>query len=158
MKKLLTSLFAIALAFGLHSTATAQISVGGGLGYGEGIEEIGLKVDGIYTINEDFRAGADIIYFFTGDGITFWELNLNGNYLFVNDDDMNIYAIAGLNYARQSFDAGQFGSMSNSELGLNVGAGLEYDLGFASIAPEIKYALSSLDQLVISAGLRFPIN
>ncbi len=158
MKKLLTSAFVLILAFGIHSTATAQISVGGGLGYGEGVEEFGLKIDGVYTINEDFRAGADIIYFFAETDVTFWELNMNGNYLFVNNDGLIAYALAGINYAKQSVDIDGFGSYSNSEVGLNLGAGLEYELGFAKLAPEIKYALSSLDQVVISAGLRFPIN
>ncbi len=157
MKKLLTSAFVLVLAFGIHSTATAQISVGGGLGYGTNIEALGLKVDGVYTINEDFRAGADIIYYFEDSDVTFWELNLNGNYIFTQDESMIIYGLAGINYARQSVST-EWGSWSNSEVGLNIGAGLEYDLGFATIAPEIKYALSSLDQLVISAGLRFPIN
>jgi opacity protein-like surface antigen len=157
MKKLLTSAFVLIMVFGLHSAATAQISVGGGLGYGTNIEEIGLKVDGVYTINEDFRAGADIIYFFVGGDVSFWELNLNGNYIFTQDDAMTIYGLAGINYARQSVSS-EWGSWSNSEVGLNIGAGLEYDLGFATIAPEIKYALSTFDQLVVSAGLRFPIN
>jgi opacity protein-like surface antigen len=158
MKKLLTYSLAFIFVFVIHSTAVAQTTVGGGLAYGENIEEIGLKIDGIYTINEDFRAGADIIYYFTGEGITFWELNLNGNYLFVKEDDLIVYALAGINYARQSFDFDGMNDVSNSELGLNIGAGLEYDLDFAKLAPEIKYALSDYDQLVVSVGLRFPIN
>ena len=158
MKKLLTSAFILFLSFGIHTAATAQISVGGGLAYGENIEEIGLKLDGIYVINEEFRAGADIIYYFTEDGITFWELNLNGNYLFVEEEDLVVYALGGLNYARQSFDIDGMNNPSNSEIGLNIGAGLEYDLDFAKLTPEIKYALSDFDQLVFSVGLRFPIN
>lgn len=166
MKKLLTAILFLGFMIGATLTADiaqaqnepGDISIGGGLAFGEGYEELGLKVDGIYRINDDFRAGADIIYFFTGDGLTAWELNLNGNYVFTDDGEFMAYALSGINYARQSFDMGQFGSFSNSEIGLNIGAGLEYDVDFARLTAEVKYALSSLDQLVISAGLRFPIN
>lgn len=158
MKKLLASLFVLILVIGIHSAATAQKSLGAGLAYGAEIEEIGLKVDGVYTINEDFRAAADFIYYFTEDNLTFWEFNLNGHYLFLTEEELMVYGLAGINYAKQSIDFDGMEDFSNSEAGLNIGVGLEYDLGFAKFSPELKYAISDLDQLVISAGLRFPIN
>jgi opacity protein-like surface antigen len=169
MKKLTCILFAAFISLAFSQIATAQISVGGGLAYGTEIEELGIQAGGVYTINEDFRAGVDFIYYLTGDDsgfgadLTWFEINANGHYLFVTEEDLIVYALGGLNFATFSYDIPAFqgfggGDVSETEIGLNVGAGLEYGLGFADLYAELKYALSSADQLVLSAGLRFPIN
>jgi opacity protein-like surface antigen len=169
MKKITCILFVAFISLAFSNIASAQISVGGGLAFGTEVEELGIQAGGVYTINEEFRAGADFIYYLTSDdndfggNFTWWEFNANGHYLFVTEEDMIVYALAGLNFASFSYDFPGFegfggGSVSNTEVGLNVGAGLEYGLGFADLYAELKYALSSADQLVLSAGLRFPIN
>jgi opacity protein-like surface antigen len=168
MKKLTCILFAAFISLAFSNIATAQISVGGGLAFGTEVEELGIQAGGVYTINEEFRAGADFIYYLTGDdsgfgdNFTWWEFNANGHYLFVTEEDLIVYALGGLNFASFSYDFPEFqgfgGNVSETEIGLNVGAGLEYGLGFADLYAELKYALSSADQLVLSAGLRFPIN
>jgi opacity protein-like surface antigen len=173
MKKLLTvGTLVIGLIFLSNTNLHAQdgsgdISIGGGLGYGTEIESIGIQGGGVYKINEQFRAAADIIYYFPdeiGGGFDYnWmEFNANGHYIFTEDDGLVAYALAGLNFARVSIDYpdNDFfdGSYSETEVGLNIGAGLEYNIDFALLYAELKYALSSADQLVISAGLRFPIN
>lgn len=168
MKKITCILFVAFISLAFSNIASAQISVGGGLAFGTEVEELGIQAGGVYTINEEFRAGADFIYYLTGDdgdfgaNFTWWEFNANGHYLFLTEEDMIVYALGGLNFASFSydFDLGGFGggSVSETEIGLNVGAGIEYGLGFADLYGELKYALSSADQLVLSAGLRFPIN
>lgn len=173
MKKLLTvGLLVIGLIFLSNTNLYAQgeagdISVGGGLGYGTEIESIGIQAGGVYVINEQFRGAADLIYYFPNDDFgydfTWFEINANGHYLFVTEEDLIAYALGGLNFATLKFDypdgfGFNGGSVSNTEVGLNVGAGLEYNLDFAKLYAELKYALSSADQLVISAGLRFPVN
>lgn len=172
MKKLLTvGTLVIGLIFISNTNLYAQdesgdISIGGGLGYGTEIESIGIQVGGVYRINEQFRGAADIIYYFpdeigAGYDYNWMEFNANGHYLFLEEDDMLVYALAGLNFARVSIDYPDNeiygGSYSDTEIGLNIGAGLEYDIDFAFLYAELKYALSSADQLVLSAGLRFPI-
>lgn len=173
MKKLLTvGLLVIGLTFLSNTNLYAQdtagdISLGGGLAYGTEIESIGIQAGGVYRINEEFRGALDLIYYFPNDSFgydfTWFEINANGHYLFLNEEDMLVYGLAGLNIATLKFDYpdNQFfggGSVSDSEIGLNIGAGIEYDLDFAFLYGELKYALSSADQLVLSAGLRFPIN
>jgi len=168
MKKVTCILFVAFISLAFSNIATAQISVGGGLAFGTEVEELGIQAGGVYTINEDFRAGADFIYYLTGDdsdfgaNFTWWEFNANGHYLFLSEEDMIVYALGGLNFASFSYDFNfegfGGGSVSETEIGLNVGAGIEYGLGFADLYGELKYALSSADQLVLSAGLRFPIN
>lgn len=174
MKKLLTvGILVIGLIFLSNTNLYAQgeagdISIGGGLGYGTEVESIGIQAGGVYTINEQFRGAADLIYYFPneddfGGNFTWFEVNLNGHYLFTAEEDLTAYALAGLNFASFSYDLPSFqgfggGKVSDTEVGLNIGAGLEYDIDFALFYAELKYALSSADQLVISAGLRFPIN
>lgn len=138
---------------------------------GSGIDQIdnnlGIKVDGIYTINEDVRAGAGFGFYFpheqNGVKQTVWKLNFNGNYLFFSEDKLILYGLAGINITGISFDySNQTGgglafSGSNSEIGLNIGGGLEYGLDFAGLFTELKYDISNYDQLAIGAGLRFDI-
>lgn len=138
--------------------------------YGSEIERIGFRIDGVYQINEEFRAVADLGIFLPetfdfGGGneytLTWWELNANANYIFFSDEDENLqaYAIGGLNYTTLSYsgDTGTAGDPSTSEVGLNVGIGGEYGLDFADLFGELKFVLGDADQLNIAIGLRIPL-
>lgn len=172
MKKLTISLFIVLCTVLMAETANAQFTnVGVGLMYGSEIEQLGLRVDGVYQINEEFRAVADFGFYLPdetdfGGGntttVTWWELNLNGNYIFHSDVESGLkaYALAGLNYLNFKVESeGQFGSSSASdnEVGLNVGAGGEYAVGFGNLFAELKYVIGDADQLNIGAGVRFPL-
>lgn len=107
MKKIAQTILIIFSAFILTTEAKAQFSVGGGLLYGFEIERPGLRLDGLYDINEDFRAALDFGYYFPesefGVKYNWWELNLNAHYLFVDNDGWTAYALAGINYLKFSF-------------------------------------------------------
>jgi opacity protein-like surface antigen len=187
MKKLLTILFVTVLIFGTSSllhTAQAQveegeIKLGAGLAFGSGVgafgnldNDIGIRIDGYYAITTEIRAGADFTFYFPkseGDiDLTVWELNFNGNYIFLDEDGLMVYGIGGLNLTgltvdvpSQSFNGQTFGggSESETEFGLNLGAGLEYALDFADFFAEAKLGNLGGDanQFALGAGLRFPI-
>jgi opacity protein-like surface antigen len=94
--------------------------------------------------------------------VNWFEFNANGHYLFQDDEDLALYGLGGLNLTRVSVDfpENQFfggGSVSDSEIGLNVGAGLEYGVGFGNLYAEAKYVISSADHLAITGGVRIPI-
>lgn len=167
MKNKITVIFAGLLAICAFNTAEAQFrAVGAGLMYGSETEKLGVRVDGVYQINEEFRAVADLGIFFpesneifgTDYKTTWWELNVNGNYLFYTDPEQGLqtYALAGLNLTTVKVKVGDE-SDSESEAGLNIGIGGEYNLDFANLFGEIKYVLGDADQLNIGIGLRFPI-
>lgn len=142
----------------LYSTSThaQDYKLGGGLAYGSEVEAIGIQFGGVYLFNEEISGAADFTVFFP-DNYDWWELNINAHYGFYAEDDISVYGLAGLNYATIEVDLGPpFGSNSDSELGLNLGGGAEFGLDFADLYTELKYVLSDADQLVISAGLRFP--
>lgn len=175
MKKLIKSSLILAISIFAFNAAHAQseneISVGVGLMYGSEIEKLGIRVDGVYPINEQFRAVADLGFFFPdktdfGGGssitVTWWELNANGNYLFYTDEESGLmaYGLAGLNFTTLKVKSeGPFGagSNSNTELGLNIGAGGEYALDFANLFAELKFVIGDADQVNIGVGLRFKL-
>ncbi|MEX2574021.1 MAG: hypothetical protein WD317_06975 [Balneolaceae bacterium] len=163
MKKLLTTCLFSVLALAVTVTAEAQYTVGGGLMYGSEIEQFGIRADGFYTINEDFRIGATLGYFFpdefNGTSFNWFDLDFNGNYFFLNEDELSLYGLGGLNFAFLSINNDNAPNYSETEVGLNLGGGLEYMLDFASLFGELKLAGlgGDADQLVLGAGLRFSL-
>ncbi len=170
MKKL-TYIFAVAMiSVGISSNVHAQgISVGGGISYGFDIEEIGIQLSGTYGLNENMRLGADIVYYLIGNenffgeeiSTTALEVNFNYHYIFYNENDLTLYGIGtlGIHYIKSSFSIAGFSEdFSDTELGLGLGAGLEYNLGSVALYAEPRIFLSGFDQLALSAGVRIPIN
>lgn len=177
MKKITTLLFTALFALVAYSTAEAQFKLGAGLSYGTGVldgsnvddwqNDLGINVDAIYSISESIRAGASFTYFLPKDEsglkVTVWELAANGNYVFLNQDELMVYGLAGLAFTGVSADNG--GDESETVIGLNLGAGLEKMLNFGDLFAEAKMANIGGDgddfelksQFVISAGVRFPL-
>lgn len=172
-------LFVFALSFGLTNQATAQFWFGGGLVYGEGIENLGLQVNGNLVVNEEnkIRIGGDLTYFFSSKStlnttlgstetkVSLFAINVNGHYLLVDTETITFYPIAGINLGFVSTEIEGIGSEfsafvgdDGTEIGLNIGAGLEYTLEFGGrVFGELTYALGGFEQLVIAAGVRIPI-
>lgn len=167
LRKTLLATFSLLFLFGIASiqnTATAQLQVGGGLAYGSDIESAGIQIGGTYFLLEEqgIRLAADLLFFFPGDDglgldLNVWEFNANGHYIFNEGDAFLAYALAGLSLATVSFDSEFLGEFSESELGLNAGAGIEYGIGGVKLYAEGKLVLGGFDQLVISGGVRVPI-
>lgn len=167
MKKLITFLFTALFTVLIYSDSHAQFTKAGvGLMYGSEIEQLGIRGDAVYVINEEFRVVGDLGFFFPEEigntTFTWWEINANANYIFHADEEQGLtaYGLGGLNYTtlRYKFDDGNgSASSSTSEVGLNLGAGLEYGLDFADLFGELKFVLSDADQLNIGVGLRFPL-
>ncbi|MDZ4698198.1 MAG: hypothetical protein SH809_00715 [Rhodothermales bacterium] len=151
--------------------ATAQLQIGGGLAFGTEIEKLGVQISANLPVAQEgkIRAAPDLIFYMKDDfgagEVRWWEVNLNANYLFVEAEDYTIYALGGINIANVNFDydievpeVPGFGfDASSTELGLNIGGGVEYGMAFGNLYGEAKYILSDFDQLVISAGVRIPI-
>lgn len=168
------------LLSGFTTNSYAQIEqgdfkLGGGLVFGSGVgfgsldNDLGVRVDGYYAFTPVIRAGGDFTFYFPkseGDvDATVWELNFNGQYIFLDDDGLIVYALGGLNITGLSIDTpsvnigGQTfgGSSSDTEVGLNLGGGVEYNLDFADLFAELKLGGlgGNADQFVLGAGLRF---
>ncbi len=173
-KNLTAFLFMIGMFTMFSSQASAQLWFGGGLAYGEGIENLGLQANGHLVVNEEnkIRLGADVTYFF-GDKVNsgdteiktnLFAINFNGHYMLVSSDALILYGIGGLNIGFVSIDVDGPGSQflglvntTSTEIGLNIGGGVEYGVEFGRIYAELKYILGGFDQLVIGAGVRIPL-
>ncbi len=168
MKKLYTILLIFGLT-GLGSTLHAQnaqgdFAAGVGITYGFDIfdGDFGINVNANYSFTDELRGAFDFTYWLADeDGledVTAWDMNFNAHYLFVNDANLRVYALAGIHYASFSWDIDEPGfsmSISDSEVGFNIGAGLEYDFGGAMFFAEPKFSINGWDQLAVTAGIRF---
>jgi len=158
-------LFVFMVATCFTNELKAQLSLGGGIGFFTEGSNLSIQGRGIYDIADEWRGGADFNYLLVSGG-TFWDLNLNGHYVFLNDDFI-AYALAGLNY----FNSGggtvttqtPFGPItveteSSSSAGLNIGGGgqLKFTDAISGLA-EIKYIARTGGTLVISAGVLFAL-
>lgn len=150
------------LLFGLtFLNAQKGTKIGAQLTYGTEISEIALGANAEFGITDKIAISPSFNYYLIGvEGASFWELNGNGHYNFINDDSIGLYGLAGLNYTAVSFDTEGFGgfggSGSNGSLGLNLGAGANFKIG-GNIIPfaEIRYLANSFGQLVFTGGVRF---
>lgn len=155
MKTLLTTSIALFLLL-LTTETRAQLSIGPGIAFGTDVDELGIQVRGIYSITDQWRAGADIIYYLDSiKDFSIWEINLNAQYVFTDAAQLKAYALAGFNILL--FSDSFFGENSTStEAGLNLGVGGQYLFSDkVSGLAELKYTLSDLDQLVIGLGIQF---
>ncbi|MFK7846047.1 MAG: hypothetical protein AB8G77_12170 [Rhodothermales bacterium] len=157
----------LAMFFVSH-TANAQFLLGGGLVYGTDIEAIGIQANGVYTLNEEqgINLAGDLTLYFPdevpGVDVSLFAINANGHYIFTTTETLVAYALAGLNIAvvKIGVDFGEvFGSssVSDTELGINAGAGAQFDVGFGFAYAEAKLVLGGFDQFVLGGGIRIPI-
>lgn len=169
---ILIFIFALTVTF---QKAHAQAAVGGGLAYGTEIESPGINLNGTYKLNENIALAPGLIYYFPksyyADYKLKWlELDLNGHYYFNTSSNIKPYALAGLNFSFITFPTYNFSSLfggtgeveneTTTKVGLNLGGGVEFDID-APVKPfgQISYSIiDTFDQLVIVAGVRFPLN
>lgn len=166
------------------SVQEGDFKAGIGLAFGTGIggfggfdNDLGIRADGYYAFTPEIRAGGDFTFYFPDSQsesfgnetwetkLTVWELNLNGHYIFLDEDGLIVYALGGINITGISISQSgstQFGDFggdtSDSEFGLNLGGGLEYNLDFADLFAEAKLGNlgGNANQFVLGAGLRLP--
>lgn len=168
MKKInLITVTALVFLLSHSMKAQTETKIGAFLGYGTEIENIGIGGNAEFPIMEKLTISPSFIYYFpkeeTGIKINWFEVNANANYYFLEEDGIDVYGLAGLNYSsvKVKYDdrlgLGDF-SASDGRFGLNIGAGANFNLS-GSITPfaELKYVIIDGGQLVIAAGVKFNI-
>ncbi|MDX1940824.1 MAG: outer membrane beta-barrel protein [Saprospiraceae bacterium] len=144
------------------SGASAQLRLGAGMGFGFDVEEFSAFVRGAYDFTDQWRANATFNYYFIGedDGtsidLNLFDINLDGHFTFAQPATIDVYAIGGLNIGISSVDAPIVGKSSDTEIGLNLGAGANFGVADnADIVTEFKYTIGGFDQLFFAAGVLF---
>ena len=92
--------------------------------------------------------------------ISMLEINANAHYYFTKSESANFYALGGLQFASISSSFDLFGvsqSTSATEIGLNIGAGANFNLGGFNLLPEVKFTLGGTEQLHLGVSAMFPI-
>ena len=124
MKKLL---FVICMVLASTSAFAQQgkMSVGIHGGYIlDSPNNFGIGANFGYEVINNVRGVGEFNYFLKKDGISYWNAEVNAEYLFkLSDCAFTIYPLAGLDILGASWDGG-----SESKMGLNLGAGVEYQL------------------------------
>jgi len=165
MKKSILSFIVFLMFLGF---AKSQ-SIGLMLGYGSKIEQIGIGANAEFGLTEKLKIAPSFLYYFTEDHdfvkTNLWELNGNVNYYFIDDNDLGVYGLGGLNYThisvKSDYGAG-FGygsySASSGKIGVNLGAGLNYNIS-ERLSPyaELKFVISDYDQLVAMIGMKYKL-
>ncbi len=157
MKKLL---FVAALCLGFTFAAEAQVNFGVGAALGlerGGVSDdfdtklgIGVNLRALFNVANKIDVAPQLTYWFATapdpETLTYAEVSGNVHYNFSQGEDtMNFYGLAGLNlgYIKAGVDGGE--SASDTEIGLNIGAGLRS----GSIYAEVMYATNWEDISVV---------
>ncbi len=155
MKKLFFLASVVLCLLAAHSVSAQKI--GGFLAYGSEIESLGIGVNGEFNVAQKLTISPSFVFYFPNNDVTWLELNGNLNYYLLREG-IDFYGLAGLNLAILSYASNSpyYEGGSNSEIGLNLGFGVNFDVG-QSFKPfaEMKYTISDFDQLGIFFGLKF---
>jgi len=161
MKKLKHVALGFAMLMG--GLSYAQISVGGGIGYNDGVSAPGLVLKAEFNLMDNIDVSPSFSYF-SGSKVSGYKNNLvaidvNGHYKIDLSDDLVVYPLGGLNYSsyengfRQDNDLNIRVNDGNA-LGLNVGGGGQWVFSDSLRAfAEIKYTISNFSQVVFGGGV-----
>lgn len=135
MKKFLMVFCALMLGMGFAQAQVQQgeTAVGANLVYGSEIESMGLGARFQYGILDHVRAEVGFNGFFEHDHQSCWDVNINAHYLLrLFNDQLYFYPLAGVNYTmfndKKPSEQYPNGPGQKNYIGLNVGAGIEYEL------------------------------
>lgn len=174
MKKILTSAICAALLAitALPASAQQQGDMAWGaklaFGSGDGYSNLGLGAKIQYNVIDPLRLEASFSYFlpkkegFSGLAevkTSAWDFSVNAHWLFPVESGLTLYPLAGLGVLGVNTKAdGPLldGKGSGSDLGLNLGGGVDYALpGNMFLNAEVKYMVAGPGFFEISAGIGF---
>jgi hypothetical protein len=140
----------------------AQVALGGQLnwGFSDADAGVGARISGMAVRNYGLELMGSFDYFFPGDNVDYWEVNLNFAYAIpgVTSTEIEPYAGAGINIANASVDVGgAVGTASNTDVGANLLAGIKYPIGNAMTFGEVRLELGGGEQFVVTGGVMFNV-
>jgi hypothetical protein len=146
----------IAIILLIPQQSDAQVKLGAGAAFASDIEQVGLQGDLHYRLpDRPVQFSGSLLYYFPKDNHDFIEANLNGAYIFYEEFMLKSYLYTGVNLARSKVNFPN-GSVIDRAIGMNIGAGAEYDFGPVLGFGDLKYVFGEFDQPNFSIGLRLP--
>ena len=169
MKKNILIIVAIVLSANVFAQEfdLTKLRAGAGLVYATEIGNIGINLNGVYSITEEWEASLGFSHIFEKDYVRYNVLDLDAHYVFYqHDEKLNVYGLAGLGFTfwKATIPAMDLGwGMSSPEVtdngtetGLNIGVGANYKLSDKlNLAPEIRYTIMDGSYLRIGASVQY---
>ncbi len=157
MKKIILT---TGLFLGLTLAVNAQTKAGIHFGYGSEIDKMAVGANAEFGITDKISVAPDFTYYFMENTAyvktSLWELNANAHYYFLEQDKFKVFGLGGLNYTRATITFKNSDSVSNGDVGLNLGGGATYDLTDKIQAfSTLKFTVGSTDQLALFIGARY---
>ena len=113
---------------------------------------LGIGANVGYMLTNNIRGVGEFNYFLKKDGVSYWNLEANAEYLFKVGGDFTIYPLIGLDFLGSSWDGG-----SDTRLGLNLGAGVEYNISSnLRLKAEFNYKTQGNGWSLLKAGVVIP--
>lgn len=157
MKKIIFGL-GLLVAMVLAAPAYSQISnrIGPMISFAGGdLDETGIGVVGEFGVAQKVSIAPQFILYFPGNDVDLFELNINANYYFLNQDVFELYGLGGLNFTRVAYEFNG-DKEADTEMGLNLGIGTNFQLGkkFVPFA-EFRFTIGEYDQFALGLGVKF---
>jgi opacity protein-like surface antigen len=158
---------AVVLAVASPLTAQAQMESNSGFEIGPrvtidvgDIEEVALGADVRYDLSERVDAPIQLNgafdYYFAGDvgnaDATIYTIDLNGHYMLPTEATFSPYVGGGL-----GITSSEVGNVSNTDTGINLVGGVEFDTGSFQPFVQGQITLGDLDRIGITGGLLFAL-
>ena len=116
-------------------------------------KNFGIGANVGYEVINNVRGVAEFNYFLKKDGVSYWNVEVNAEYLFKVGDAFTIYPLAGIDLLGISVEGGG----SDSKMGLNLGAGVEYAISSnLSLKAEYNYKTQGDGWSLLKFGVVIP--
>ncbi|GHT62438.1 hypothetical protein AGMMS50239_15750 [Bacteroidia bacterium] len=121
--KIMLLVAAIVCVSNVSAQEKGMKAFGGGLTYltDEGYSNTGVNLKFQYNLTDPIRLEPSVTFFLPKDKVNSLDLSLNAHYLFSLNDDFMVYPLVGFGVMRSSSEG-----YSNSDMLLNLGAGIDY--------------------------------
>lgn len=167
MKRLTLVLLIAFVSLGTYAQTfdVSRLRAGAGFVYASDINNIGITFNGVYNFNDAWEGALSITHIFPKDELKYTILDFDAHYIFYKaNEELNFYGIGGLALTFWKLDLPTYtiggerfgGSTNGSDIGLNVGAGMNYKLtDFLNLAPEVRLTISDGSYARIGATVQY---
>jgi hypothetical protein len=142
---------AFTISTNAQSDESGSIRAGAGVVYATDINNLGLAFKGVYTITPEWEGALGFTHILKKDYVSYNVVDLDAQYIFSQSgDQVSFFAIGGLainmwkvEYPDDwGFGFFEGGSATGSDIGLNLGAGMNYMLSSNfRLVPEVRFTL-----------------
>ncbi len=167
MKRLTLVLLIAFVSLGTYAQTfdVSRLRAGAGFVYASDINNLGITFNGVYNLNDVWEGSLGITHIFPNNNLKYTVLDFDAHYIFYKaNQELNFYGIGGLSFNFWKLDLptyriGDFvygGSTNGTEVGLNIGAGLNFKLtDFLNLAPEVRFTIMDGSYARIGATVQY---